>query len=583
MELKDFGIEITHTGKTTCPKCSESRKNSSDKCLSVDFEKKVWNCHNCGWKGVAKSRIPKKAYFKPAWNNNTALSDKIVQFFKSRAISQQTIIEFKISEKKEFMPQTQKEENCICFNYFLNSELLNTKFRDGAKNFKMVKDAELIFYNLDSTISSDTIYIVEGEIDCLSVYECGIKNVVSVPNGASKGNNKLEYLDNCFEYFEGKQIVIATDNDPAGISLKNELARRIGIDNCTWIDFDYCKDANEYLVKYGPIKLADKLNDLKQFPISGVIYLKDINEDIDDLYTNGFPAAKKTGINELDELISFEEGTLVIVTGIPNHGKSEFVDYISCLINIKHKMPGAIFSPENFPLKYHFGKLAEKIIGKRFWGHERMNVIEKNQAKEYIGNNIFFIRPDDENFSIDVILQKAVLLVKKHGIKYLIIDPYNRLEHQMDKGVSETNYVSNLLDKIITFKQKYNCLVFLIAHPRKINKNKTDGMYEVPNLYDISGSSNFFNKADVGITVYRNFKSNLTEVYIQKVRFKHWGQQGVVSFNWNELNGRYTNDMSNWLIKNIEYNINKDPNKTIEPNKDFLDETEQRPDPFDNV
>jgi twinkle protein len=244
-------------------------------------------------------------------------------------------------------------------------------------------------------------------------------------------------------------------------------------------------------------------------------------------------------------------------------------------------MKGGIFSPENFPLKYHFTKLSEKIIGKRFWGQNRMNEIEKNQAKEYVNNNIFFIRPDDENFSIDVILEKARLLVKKYGIKYLIIDPFNRLEHQMEKGMSETNYVSNLLDKIITFKQKYNCLVFLIAHPRKINKNKTDGMYEVPNLYDISGSSNFFNKADIGLTVYRNFTSKLTELYVQKVRFKHWGQQGVVSFNWNESNGRYTNDTSNWLVKTEPaYNPSLDPNRTIEPNRDFENETELIDDPF---
>src|SRR3989304_1190137 len=242
MTLSDYGISIKNTGKTICPKCSNDRKNKSDKCLSVDVEHGIWNCHNCGWKGTLKKQKEVKVYEKPIWVNNTNLSDKVVEWFKKRGISQQTLIDFKIAEILEWMPQVERKSNCLVFPYFRGEECLNVKFRDGANNFKLVKGAELVFFNLNAV--SETIIITEGEIDCMSFHEVGIKNVISVPNGASKGNSKLEYLDNCFEIFKSKQVIIATDNDEAGINLRNELARRIGIDTCTYIDFEDCKDAN---------------------------------------------------------------------------------------------------------------------------------------------------------------------------------------------------------------------------------------------------------------------------------------------------------------------------------------------------
>ena len=106
--------------------------------------------------------------------------------------------------------------------------MVNVKYRDGQKNFKMVSGAELIFYGLDNIKTMEKIYIVEGEIDALSLHEAGIYSVCSVPNGASKGNQRLEYLDNCFEYFKDKtEIILCTDNDNPGIELRNELSRRL--------------------------------------------------------------------------------------------------------------------------------------------------------------------------------------------------------------------------------------------------------------------------------------------------------------------------------------------------------------------
>lgn len=125
--------------------------------------------------------------------------------------------------------------------------------------------------------------------------------------------------------------------------------------------------------------------------------------------------------------------------------------------------------------------------------------------------------------------------------------------------MNETNYISQTLDKFTNFAQKYDVLFFLVAHPRKMSKDAS-GQFEVPTLYDINGSANFYNKTDYGITVQRNKEAGTVGVYVQKVKFKHLGETGNATFKYNINNGRYVPyyesqdpiwDNSNHLINKI--------------------------------
>ena len=158
------------------------------------------------------------------------------------------------------MPQTGKTENTIWFNYLMGDQLINVKYRDGRKNFKLYKGAEKVFYNINSIVGYDTCIITEGEMDVLALHEAGIKNAISVPNGATLTNNNLDYLDNCIDYFEDKEkVILAVDQDEAGQMLQQELIRRLGAEVCFLVTFEDCKDANEYLLKYGKEKLAERI------------------------------------------------------------------------------------------------------------------------------------------------------------------------------------------------------------------------------------------------------------------------------------------------------------------------------------
>ena len=543
MTFSDYGIIIKKNRgqiKTRCPKCSHDRKKKSDPCLSVNIDEGVWNCHNCGWKGsLNKNKFMREEVFvKPNVKPQLSkYSDGILDFFKQRGISEKTLIDNKISEGSEYMPQVQRERNTIQFNYYKDNDLINIKYRDGDKNFKLVKDAERILYGLDDIKGCEEVIIVEGEIDKLSFYEAGYKNCVSVPNGAS--NLELKYLKDFPD--DLKKVYIATDNDEPGRKLAEELSRRIGRDICYRVNFDTFKDANDVLQKIdGKSLLKRFLQDSKAYPLEGVIGVDGITLDIDDLYNNGLQRGETTGHQNFDKLFSFATSQLTVITGVPTHGKSNWLEHMCVKLASQKDWKFGIFSPEHYPLQLHFSVLAEKFIGKSFRKDTKFERITKNEleyAKEFISKTFNWIRPDGDIFTIDAILSAAAGLVKRHGIKGLIIDPYNKI-HASFNGQSETQYINDFLTKLTIFKQKYDIHIFLVAHPRKMLK-KDNGLYEVPTLYDIAGSANFYNQVDNGITVYRNFETGLSHVYVQKVKFRHIGEIGEAAFQYNLQNGRY--------------------------------------------
>ena len=546
--LKDYGIEVD--GKTAgkikirCPQCKDSRKNKRDKSLSVNITEGVWLCHYCGWKGcIEKEKTDKqddkpKTYRMKFDKNLTTLSDNMVRYFEEgRSIPQAVLTQMQITEETVYMSQTEKKENCIGFNYFENGVLINTKYRDRAKNFRLRTGGELIPYNIDAIKETDECIITEGEMDALSFMACGRQDVISVPNGA--GSN-LTYLDRFMEtHFEDKKaIYIAADTDRKGLELRAELIRRLGEERCRIVTYGHeCKDANEHLVRYGKESLLITLANAEEIPITGVFTADDVQEELHALYETGMQRGATVGLGRFDELMSFETGRLMVCTGMPGDGKSEFIDEIVMRLNLDHGWRTAYFSPENTPVAYHLQKLMEKITGKRL-NRKYMGEEEYDRARRYLAENFTSILPE-ENFGIDEILAKAKALVRKKGIKILVLDPYNAIDHQIPAGMTETQYISYFLSQLRNFATRQNCLVILVAHPAKMYRVPGQEKHPHVTLEDISGSAHFRNKADFGIVVKRDDEAGVVRIHVQKVKFRHLGQKGTAVLKFNPVNGRY--------------------------------------------
>ena len=526
-----------------CPLCSFKRKpkNQKLKCASYDWETGLGTCHNCNktfqLHTYKRKGLNNKEYILPKYSTKTHKQPKsnVIKWFASRGISEQTVNELNVSVGLEYMPQTNQEENTIKFNYFMGNKLINIKYRDGRKNFKLYKGAEKIFYNLNSIINTSACYIVEGEMDALSFHEAGITNVVSVPNGATLNNNNLDYLDNCIDYFEDKEkIILATDTDEAGIILQQELIRRLGAEVCYTIDFKDCKDANEYLIKHGKENFIKCVTKTKPVPLENVTTFQDVEDELKDFVENGFKPGYQIGLKNFDDIFSTYTGQFITVTGIPSSGKSDFVDQMAIGYNMKYNWKIAYASPENQPTYLHAHKLMRKI-----WGDmpDLNNNNKWDNISKHINDNFFFI--DMERYTIDSVLKKGKELVKRKGIKCLILDPYNKIR-DIDSGYEDINrYTMEYLTKLEIFAKKYDVLVIVVAHPTKMYRDK-EGNIEEPTMYNIKGGGEWYDASYHGLLVHRDYENKTVKVKVLKVKFQNLGQNGAEAyFSWDYKSGKF--------------------------------------------
>jgi len=531
-------------GKTqgTCPLCSSTRKpeNQKQKCASYDWERGLGTCHNCDksfqlhtYERKGKSE---KTYVKPETFVVQEVGTKVEEWFKTRGISRKTLHELRVTEGSEYMPQTGKAENVIKFNYFMGDDLINVKYRDGRKNFKLYKGAEKVFYNIDSIVGYEYCILVEGEMDVLALHEAGISNVISVPNGATLNTNNLDYLDACIDYFEDKEkIILATDSDEAGIALQTELIRRLGSEVCFLATFDDCKDANEYLIKHGPEKLVSRITNAKPVPLENVTTFRDIEDEITDFVRNGFKPGFQVGLSNFDDIFSTYTGQFITVTGIPSSGKSDFVDRMVVGYNRNYEWKTAFASPENQPTYLHAHKLMRKCWG----GMPTAADIYSdrwNQIADHCNTNFFHI--DMERYTLEAVLKKGAELVKRKGIKCLVIDPFNKVRSN-DQSGDVNVYTLEYLQKIETFAKKYDVLVIVVAHPTKMYKDG-NGKIEEPTMYNIKGGGEWYDASYHGLLVHRDYEAKTVKCKVLKVKFQNLGENGAEAhFKWQPDSGDY--------------------------------------------
>jgi twinkle protein len=542
-QFNQYDLEV---GKKegTCPFCSADRKpeNRKAKCAMYDWERGLGTCMNCDevfqLHTFQRKGASDKTYVKPVQEyNGTELSDKAIKWFKGRGISQSTLQRLRVSEGSEWMPQTSNVENTIQFNYFINNELINIKYRDGRKNFKLVKGAEKVFYNIDSTIGHEYVVIVEGEMDALSFVESKVDSVVSVPNGATLNRLNLDYLDGCIEYFDDKpKIIIAVDQDEAGQNLQQELIRRFGAETCYTIDFNDCKDANEYMLRYGGSMLKRLVDTANPVPLENVVTLKDVNNELQEFIHEGFKPGYQVGLDNFDSIFSTYTGQFITVTGVPSSGKSDFVDRMVVGYQMKYGWKTAFASPENKPTFLHTHKLIRKI-GEWMPRKEDIGTEKWNQVTELVDDNFYFI--ENERYDLDSVLAKGAELVKRKGIKCLVIDPYNKVKMNGASAMSIPDATMEYLTRIEAFAKKHDVLVIVVAHPTKMYK-KDDGTVDEPTMYSIKGGGEWYDASYHGLLVHRNYTNKTVKVKVLKVKFQNLGEnQAEAHFKWDHISGDY--------------------------------------------
>jgi twinkle protein len=615
---------------STCPQCSHTRKKTRHKCVTVihtadKFENTAYcgQCYTFFVVGDKKHSDFNKDNYKPALHTQSekvydipkmpllpsetdSNLQRMYKYFAERKISKATLQAMQVQTTnvwiqgnsieidKKVITTVDGVQNTISFPYFRNSELVNIKYRSATKAFRLEKNAELILYNFDVLYTDiKTLIITEGEIDCLSFLECGITNVVSVPNGAAKNAN-LSYLDNASELLSQiDTFIIATDNDKAGELLAEELIRRLGREKCKRVVFyEGCKDPNEVLCKFGKEKVLSIVENALELNIKGIVPKESISRDVLALYNQGKPQVYTTGIHNLDDLFKLRLGEYTVISGVPNKGKSTVAEELLQRYNYYHDLKVGILSFEN-TYDFQSAFMLQRAFGKPFFEPnqyqthlQRISLDEVTKGIEYLNENFKFFdcRATDDNgndldeYDIDNMVKKAKECHKKYGTKIFFFDPFNYIDKSKKPKSYATDgeyitYINKCLSKLA---KTLNVHIILIAHPTQnvtdkytyIDAKGQEQTMLVAGANNIAGSASFYAAADNIIIIDQHPVTLQTIFMTKKIKKQQFvGKKGDCLINFDVNKQQYfedngISDMPNYRAKIYKTQIEQPQNDT---------------------
>ncbi|RME66070.1 MAG: hypothetical protein D6790_00830 [Caldilineae bacterium] len=543
--------------KVQCPLCSSTRRKSSERCLSITVKegKLLYHCHHCDARGACPLDEQVHAYDRDEGPQELPPIDMDEYGYPhSSHASMQWLLGRLPDEVVRYVRQHMVDEGLTLKHAFAFDRRGNIVFpmtrRDGTivnvqtrtvpdKRFFMMSGRPITFYLGCLMGRHKTIVITEGQIDALSVMYAVRRadmDVVSLPNGAA--NLRFDPDAWAFVAQHYDKVIIATDADAPGREAAQAIARRIGFHKCLTVNWpDGCKDANDVLIKHGADMLASLVANATPNPVEGVLTVNAMISHITDRMTT-WPDHQRarTGMGTFDDMITFARGEVVIITGIPGHGKSTFIDQVAVGLARHNGWHGAFLSFEKYDHAMHALELAEKYISKPMIGtwskeweelhdpSERASTTEVEQALAFVDDHFVFFDVTSEHavYMIEDIYDKLLDVHVAHNVDFFVLD---NLSFVSSKERDENKSVKTIINKLLLFAQRYNMCIFVVAHPRKPPVGFPDNY--IPKGYNISGTADIFNKAHIGLTVYREPESGLTTVYKWKQRDRFSGNRNI--------------------------------------------------------
>ena len=443
----------------------------------------------------------KREYKYPKEETNTDRS-KVEQYLALRCISKETL---------DYCDIRQDSHGNIVFNYYDTNDVLTmVKYRPARKlNKGEIKcwcqkgaDTTPLLFNINRIDPTQPLLICEGELDCLSAIEAGFKNAVSVPFGAVNES----WVEENWDFLEQfNKIIVWTDADEAGRKMKKNIIPRLGRWRCyeveapTEIEKDgkivYVKDINEVLYYYGKDKVIECINNAKEMPITDVVDLYDIQEF--DLET---AEGVFSGFEEIDKWIyKFFFGCINIITGINGSGKSVLINQMCICEPLNQGYDVFVFSGEM--TKPQLKKWIElQLAGRRHIQVENRHIRKikpeiRKQIRDWYRGRIY-VYDNDKDFTATSILNKMEELARKKGVKVFVLDNLMMIDLECNNE-NIWQKQKEFVIKLVNFAHKFNVLVHLVAHPRKV-----ETIRRLTKL-DVGGSGDITNLAHYVMSIHR--------------------------------------------------------------------------------
>ncbi len=450
---------------------------------------------------------------------------------------------YSVKRGKDGQLVSSMDGDILAMPFIKDGEIVGHKYRGPKKTFWQQPNGRKQFWNVDVLQDPQlhdgtrALVITEGEMDTLATISAGHPWTISVPDGAPPardGNGNLILVpkgtddiipdaDTKYNYISAdwdalskvKRIILAVDDDEAGRRLADELVRRLDRVRCSFVTYpETCKDLNEVLVQHGPDAVIEVIKNAKPYPVDGVYKLSDFPPE-EPIRTYS------TGWGQLDEYLKPYAGAFMVVGGFPGHGKSTWTMQFAANMASLHGWNIAVASFEMKIVPYVTDTLMSAYLQGPIGYAAPQN---RKRAWDFVERKFTFIAPDRGNnetdYDIDWLLDRMFIAVIREGVRMVLIDPFNEIEHRKRSDESTTEYIGRAIRKLKAFAMQYNVLVCVVVHPTKSSINMDS---EDLSLYSLADSSHWANKADLGVIIGRvgDPKVDLiTGIYIKKIRYQ---------------------------------------------------------------
>jgi twinkle protein len=518
--IQSKGLEYRIQGKEavlkTCPFCGDPKSH-----FYMSQDEGLFQCHKCSEKGnlvtlqkhlgdyepskqrsgymktarqdIVRAAFPEQDKAKVTINPERAVKanerllndpDALTYITESRGISLEAVDFFKIGL------EIQEGAKWLTIPHFIKGKLVNIKFRSlppQEKTFKRVTGCPSILFNGDILQGKpDTVYICEGEIDVITLWDQGIKNVIGTTAGA--GALLPEWID---QLQAVKKIYLVYDPDDAGQKGAREAARRLGYDRCFNMVLPDGQDVNEYFrAGHDLFDFQSLVNEARQFDVAGVMTFADgLKRYREEAQRPDQATGIRTGWRDVDRIIKtgFMPGELIVLGAPPKIGKSTFALQI-ITHNALQDTPALFFCLEMRPMK---------IIQKIMQCHNRSEEIgmaEIERARIDFKGKPLFLGYCYQRPTLDGIMDTLKAAIKRYGLKLLCFDHL----HMLVRSISnQTQEIGLAVQSFKFLAEELEMPIILIAQPRKIQADS------IMTAMDLKDSSSIFSDCDHLIILHR--------------------------------------------------------------------------------
>lgn len=433
-----------------------------------------------------------KAFKRPEKPQCVAAKSGALEWLKGRGLTEQTIADFKIAE------QVRDGKTYAVFPYLRDGVLINVKYRNviEKKDMRQESGAEpcLFGWHLIDP-KSRVIAITEGEIDAMSLHQCGVP-ALSVNAGA--GNH--QWLENDWQRLERfSEILVFFDNDEAGNKGAAEVMHRLGAERCKRVNLP-TKDANEWLMQGAEkVDFEGAISDAKpQDPEE----LRQASEFMARVKAAFYPAQnfERDPVLRLDKELDwfeFRAGELSVWTGINGHGKSLMVSQVMLGLMAQGERV-VVFSGEMTPERQ------VKRMVKQASGLDRPAPAFIDAIGHWMTDK-FWLFNVVGSAGLDRLLQVFLYANKRYGVRHFVIDSLMMTDVPED-GPGAMTLQKDAMRKMCDFARRNGCHIHLVAHPRKGRDES-----QAPGKMDVAGSSKITDGADNIFTVWAALRDESQE------------------------------------------------------------------------